>query len=307
MYKPKVFIIILNYNTASDTIECIRSLQCLTYPAFSIVLVDNGSIDESERILKQEFPGLPFIQTGNNLGFAGGNNPGIKYALDNGAELVWILNNDTIVHPDSLTEMVTFLQSDSAIGMVGSKIYFYAEPETLWYAGGTFDDTKGGITSHLGWGRKDTGQFDHVTDVDYITGCSLLVKREVIEKVGLMPEEYFLYFEETDWNYAARKAGYRTVIATKAKIWHKVKRKGEAQVRFIYYMTRNRFLLMKKINPSGLRACMKYQYAEGKKLLKEFWIKKEYGKFTRFTKILLLAWVHGLITSRTGQVKVNTQ
>lgn len=307
MTEPTVYIIILNYNSASDTIECIHSLRNLTYPAYNIVLVDNGSSDGSENILRKEFPDIQFIQTGSNLGFAGGNNAGIRYALNQNADYVWILNNDTTVHPDSLLEMIRMTESDPRIGMTGCKIYFYSEPDTLWYAGGNFDAANGGITSHNGWGRKDTGQFDNLTDVDYITGCSLLVKREVIERIGLMPEEYFLYFEETDWNYYAQKAGYRTVLAMKAKMWHKVKRKGEAQVRFIYYMTRNRFLLMKKINRAALRACMKYQYAEGKKLLKDFWLKKEYGKFAHFTKILILAWIHGLITERTGHAKIHTQ
>jgi len=298
---PKVFIIVLNWNSASDTIECIGSLQKLDYPACEIILVDNGSSDDSESILRKKYPGLEFIQTGTNLGFAGGNNVGIRYALEHGGEYVWLLNNDTVVYPDALTEMVRLAQSDPSIGMVGSKIFFYAEPDVLWYAGGTFDVKNGGIAGHIGWGQKDSGQFDHVIDVDYITGCSLLVKKKVIDEIGLMPEEYFLYFEETDWNHSAKKAGFRTVVAQKSLIWHKVKRKGDALVRFTYYMTRNRFILIKKIEHKALMACIKYQYREGKKLLTNFWKNKEFNKFIQFTKILFLAWLHGLVTFRSGK------
>ena len=298
---PSVYIIILNWNSSEDTIECICSLQNLNYQQYKLILVDNGSTDQSEERLRSRFPNLPFIQTGSNLGYAGGNNVGIKYALEQGADYVWLLNIDTIVHPDSLSTMVEMALSDSIIGMVGSKIYFYDEKDVLWYAGGTFDLEEGGIASHLGWGQKDIGQFEQVKDVGYITGCSLLVKREVIEKIGLLPEEYFLYFEETDWNYCAQQNGFRTVIAHKSLIWHKVKRKGEAKVRFTYYMTRNRFLLVKKLKKKSLLKCIQYQYKQGKLLLTE--IKKQAGisTFLQFTKILILAWIDGLILNRSGK------
>jgi len=133
---PKVSIIVLNWNSAHDTAECLESLRKLNYPAHEIIIVDNGSTDDSELVLREEYSDIKFIQTGVNLGYAGGNNVGIKYALAHGAELIWILNNDTVVDPDSLREMVVMAQSDPAIGLVGSKIFYYSKPDTLWCVGG---------------------------------------------------------------------------------------------------------------------------------------------------------------------------
>lgn len=302
--QPKVSVIVLNYNSVADTIECVRSLQHLTYSNVEVVLVDNGSDNDEVGVLQRECPDLPLLQSGANVGYAAGNNLGITYALKNGAEYVWILNNDTVVDPEALSQMVLLAESENEIGMVGSKIYFHSEKDMLWYAGATFDVATGGVTSHIGWGRKDKGQFDHILDVDYITGCSLLVKKEVIDIIGSMPEEYFLYFEEADWNMAARAAGFRTVIATKSLIWHKVKRTGKAHARFVYYMTRNRFLLIKKVKPDALFACMKYQFAEGTNLLKEFWRLKQYKEFWKYGWILIRAWADALLFHRQGSVSI---
>jgi len=299
--NTKVFIIILNWNTADFTIACLNSLAHLTYPSYEIVLVDNGSTDGSDEVVRAAFPDVTFIRTVENKGYSGANNLGINYALEHQAEYLWLLNNDTIIDPHALTHMVDFAESDHTIGMVGSKIFFYDEPEVLWYAGGNFDVEKGGITSHIGWGQRDTGQYNDITDVGYVSGCSLLVKREVIEKIGLMPEEYNIYFEETDWNFQAQQAGFRTVVAQQSLVWHKIKRKGEYLVRFVYYMTRNRFLLIYKICPKAIIPCIKYQFEEGKKLLSDLYKNKECSKLIHFTYILILAWLHGLILKKKGK------
>lgn len=299
--NAKVFIIILNWNSADFTIACINSLAKLTYPSYEIVLVDNGSVDGSNEVVKATFPEVTFIRTVENRGFSGANNLGINYALEHNAEYIWLLNNDTIVDPNALTDLVDITLSDTKIGMVGSKIFFYDEPELLWYAGANFDVEQGGITSCIGWGQRDTGQFDHITDVGYVSGCSLLVKKCVIDKIGLMPEEYYIYFEETDWNYQAQKAGFRTVVAQKSIVWHKVKRKKEYLTRFVYYMTRNRFLIVHKFCPKALPACIKYQYREGVNLIRLQFANKDYKKMQHFIIVLLKAWLHGLVLKKKGQ------
>jgi GT2 family glycosyltransferase len=244
--NPLVFIIILNWNGWKDTAECIESCRQLAYPNFHILVVDNGSTDGSEAILRDRFPGIEIIQTGSNLGFAGGNNVGIKYALKAGADFVWLLNNDTTVDPSALTELVRVAESDGEIGMVGSKALRYSQPEILHFAGGRLD-LKTGLTRHIGDGEKDRGQYDDATDTEYISGCSLLAKREVIEKIGLMPEGYFLYFEETDWCMRARVAGFSLRMAMKSKIFHKVSASVQNfSPRKLYYLTRNRLYLLQR-------------------------------------------------------------
>lgn len=307
---PKVSIIVLNWNSSDDTVECIASLRKLNYPAYEIIIVDNGSTDDSERVLRDIYSDIKIIQTGCNLGYAGGNNRGVKYALAHGAEFIWILNNDTVVHPDSLREMVLIAKSNPAIGLVGSKIFYYSKPDTLWcVGGGTFDIEGGGRTSLVGFMQNDAGQFDHLSDIGYIAGTSLLAKAAMINDIGLMPEKYFLYFEETDWNLTAQSAGYRTVLAPKAIIWHKVKIGAERiNARFVYYLMRNRFLLVKKINIRALLPCIKYQFVEAKRVLKAIGQSQEPVKLMKYFIFIILAWWHGIVVNRSGEIAwINNQ
>jgi len=238
--NKSVSLIILNWNGLGDTIECVESCFRLDYPVFRIVLVDNGSSDGSETTLREMFPGVTFIQTGANLGYAGGNNAGIRNALVEGADYIWLLNNDTVVAPDALNALVTQAEADLSIGMVGSKILTYSRPTLLLYAGGRIDISTG-ETKHIGYGCEVDGPFDRAGDTGYITGCSMLVTRRLIEDIGLMNETYFLYFEETEWCVKAQRAGYRLVYAPGSVVYHKesaaARRMGGAM---IYYMVRNR-------------------------------------------------------------------
>lgn len=247
-----VYVIILNWNGKDDTFECLRSLQQLDYPNFEILVVDNGSTDGSEDLLRASFPSAHVIQTGRNLGYAGGNNIGIRFALSHGADYVWLLNNDTTVAPDALTPLVETAESDPTIAFVGSKIYFYDKPEVIWCAGGIIDLAAGGRTDVIGMSQEDRGQFDKVSDVDYVAGCSLLASRAAIDAIGFIPEEYFLYFEETDWNLAAQKKGYRTVMAPASRVWHKHELVGNYADRMMYYLFRNRVRIVAKYAPKHM-------------------------------------------------------
>lgn len=244
-HKPLVYIIVLNWNGLADTLACLHSLKGIEYPNFRIVLVDNGSTDGSPQIIQDKFPGVIFIQNGQNLGFAAGNNVGIRRALEDDSEYVLLLNNDTEVAPDFLSLMIETTESDDAIGVAGPIIYYYAEPGLVWSAGGTVD--RRGQSLMLGLDEANTGQFGNdYQEVDFVTGCAILSKAVVLKQVGMLDERFFAYYEETEWCMRARRAGFLIVNVPTAKIWHKIpldKRDSSPLVH--YYMTRNRLLFLK--------------------------------------------------------------
>lgn len=247
MTIPKVAIIIVNWNGLKDTHECLDTVKKLNYSNYEIIVVDNGSEKYDADILEKMFGAeIGIIRSRENLGFAGGNNLGIRYALDHGAEYVLLLNNDTVVDKNFLSEMVDVAGSDKNIGMVGAKIFFYSELNRIWFAGGKINWllTKGEM---VGYNQIDKGQYDAIRETDFITGCCLLVKKEVIEKIGLLPEEYFVYYEDTDWCLNARRNGYKCVYAPKAEIWHKASvGLGLGSPTYIYYNIRNGLILAKR-------------------------------------------------------------
>lgn len=237
--NKKVYIIVLNWNGKEDTLDCLASLRSTDYENYQTVLVDNGSEDDSVRAVKEKFPEVEVVETGKNLGFAGGNNVGIEYAMKAGADYVFLINNDTTVHPDYLKELVAVAESDPKIGAAGSKIYYHSEPERIWFAGGTVNwlCNKG---EHIGLNEVDKGQYDEIKEVGYLTGCALLVKREVIEKIGVLEDDYFLYYEDTDFSLRVHNAGYKTVYVPKSKIYHKVSRSTKpGSASYVYYHVRN--------------------------------------------------------------------
>ena len=171
--------------------------------------------------------------------------------MEQGADYVLLLNDDTIVAPDFLSRLVEAAESDDKIGMVGPKIYFYEDRNRVWSAGGKLNwlYNKGSLR---GWDEIDKGQYDspEIQRVPHLTGCCLLVKREVLEKIGLMSEEYFLYYEDTDWCLKVKRSGFKCIFAPKAKIWHKISRSALAgSVPYIYYHIRNGLIFASKYAP----------------------------------------------------------
>jgi len=290
--NPKVSIIILNWNGWEDTIECLESLYQITYPDYDVIVVDNGSEDESIEKIKEysegnieveskffeyssgnkpiriieytreeaeagggkegEIADLPsnrkliLIKNEKNYGFAEGNNIGMRYALKAlNPDYVLLLNNDTAVDREFLGELVKVGESDEKIGIVGPKICYYDNPEKVWAVGGKINLFTGS-TRNTGDG-KDSSCFKGVIHVDYVSGCTLLVKSEVINKIGLLDVGYFLYLEETDWNIRAHKHGYTSAINCDVQILHK----SGASIRKVkdinyYYFTRNKLILIQK-------------------------------------------------------------
>ncbi len=218
---PLVYIVVLTWNGKADTLECLQSLRASSYPNARILVVDNASTDRTLEAVQAFSTSVEVIRNSTNRRFAGGNNVGIRRALEAGADFVLLLNNDTVVDKDLLSELVAAAQRDPGIGVVGPKIYYSSDPRRIWYAGGKIQWWAGWI-SHVGIRQIDSGQYRHTAETDYVTGCCMLVRRDVIERIGLLDERYFMYGEDVDWCLRARHAGYRIVIEPRAMLWHKL-------------------------------------------------------------------------------------
>lgn len=252
---PKVFIIILHYKNWDDTNKCLKSLKDLDYDNSEITVIDNDK---------------------ENQGFAGGMNIGIRQALKKDAKYILLLNNDTIIEPNFLKELVRKGENDKGIGILGPVIYDYQSKKNH-FAGGKINwlYTRGIHLNPKSLPRWQAGQILNPKQVDYITGACLLIKREVIEKIGLMDEDYFLYFEDADWCLKARRAGYKCVLVPNSKIWHKPSSSAkEGSFSYIYYHTRNGLLMTKK-NALFLIKILAY--------LQSFWV---FGK--QIIKLILM-------------------
>lgn len=245
---PLVYIIVLNWNGRADTEECLRSLLGLTYPNYRVLVVDNGSTDGSVDHLRRLFSGAQFIENKTNLGFAAGNNRGIEHAMNNRADYVFILNNDTVVLPDVLNELVAAAEGDPKIGAVGPKICYYSNPERIWCLGGRISFFLG-CTWHVAGRQKDRAKYQGIRDVDYLTGCALLLKRDVIEGVGCFDSIFGPgYFEDTDLCMRIRHKGYRLACVEQARILHKISRSsgGAATSLKTYLKIRNAAIFFRR-------------------------------------------------------------
>jgi GT2 family glycosyltransferase len=243
---PCVAIIIVNWNGLNDTLACLASLSELNYPTYEVIVVDNGSGDGSVPVIRSNYSEVSLIETGDNLGFVGGNNVGLNYAKSRRADYALLLNNDTEVTPNFLNLLVEAAESDPKIGIVGPTIYYYTQPEVIWSAGGLID-WREGVTHMIGLNETDQGQFgDSYRPVDFVTGCALLIKMSVIDQVGLLDPRFFAYYEETEWCVRVSQAGFKILHVPQAKLWHKISPVArEASPQVHYYMTRNRLLFLK--------------------------------------------------------------
>jgi GT2 family glycosyltransferase len=246
----KVSVIVLNLNGYEDTRECLASLRKVRYPNFDVVLVDNGSSDNSGYRLEREFPDVKFIRSERNTGFTGGNNLGIRYALDGGASYVLMLNNDTIVSPDFLEKLVEVAETDSGIGIVGPKILYASDPQRIWFAGGYIRHGSGAC-HHVGLNELDQpDKYREAVDSAFITGCAMLVKSEVFRKIGLLDDKLFCTFEDVDFCMRATEVGSRSVFVPASRIWHKISQTVGLQSPFTLYLcTRNQLNWVAKYVP----------------------------------------------------------
>jgi GT2 family glycosyltransferase len=237
---PVVWVVILSWNGRADTLACVESCLKATYPNLRVLVVDNGSNDGSQAAVRERFPQVERLELGENLGYTGGNNAGIRHALAAGADHVLLLNNDTVVDPGFVEALVEVARADPAVGMLNSKMYFFDAPDRLWFAGASFHRWIG-WGRHRGYGEVDRGQYDAVEPLERACGCSLMVTRALCEQVGLLADEYFAYCEDLDWSLRARRAGFRIAYVPRSRIWHKVSRAtgGTGSGISHYYFTRN--------------------------------------------------------------------
>ena len=233
---PLVAIVILNWNGWQDTINCLSSLKISEYQNSRIIIVDNGSTDESVEYIRSANEDITIIETGVNLGFAGGCNVGIRFAFEIGAEYIWLLNNDTAVEQQSLSTLVATADNNRLAGAVGSVLYEMEHPTVIQAWGG------GGVNLHTGKSYHIKGQKDILT---YLTGASLLLRAEALRQSGLLDEGFFVYWEDTDLSFRLSANGWRLLVEPSSRVWHRecssTGRFSRARAR-LFYRSRVRFL-----------------------------------------------------------------
>jgi len=240
---PLVVSVILNTNHREDTLACLGSLMKSPYTNHQTIVLDNASSDGSVQAISEAFPRAQIISLHKNLGYAGNNNVGIQAALDAGAEWIFVLNEDIILDPYAISHLIEAGMQDNTIGVVGPLVYHYHEPRVIQSAGGAFD--RNWLSSHYGQNEPDLGQFERVREVEWVSGCAMMLRRSAIESSGVIDERFFYYWEETEWCVRIRKHHWKIVFAPQAKIWHKgVQPNYQPSPNVTYYATRNRFLLL---------------------------------------------------------------
>jgi len=254
----EVSIITVNYNGYKDTCELIDSITF--NDNMEVIVVDNASQQDEASLIAKQYPHVKAIRSNKNLGFAGGNNLGIKAAK---GKYLFLINNDTIFNGFHVEALINRLESSSNIGIICPKIRFTWGNKIIQYAGYTHLSTITVRNRAIGFGEEDKGQYNTAHPTPYAHGAAMLIKREAITKVGLMPECYFLYYEELDWSMMFTRAGYEIWYDPACTIYHKESQStGLNSPLRTYYITRNRLLLVKR-NWHGLNRCIAYIYIIG--------------------------------------------
>jgi GT2 family glycosyltransferase len=226
MKRPRVAIILLNWNGIEDTLECLESLRALTYPHYDVIVVDNASDGNDVSRLREGFgDAIQVIENDRNYGFAAGSNIGIEYAISAyGADYFLLLNNDTVVDPGFLDCLVTTAESSAHIGIVAPKIYHYdlrGRSDVIWYAGGRTRWWRLWAYCHVGKDSDDLPRYQTVAEVDWASGAAMLIKRRTIEAVSLLNSSYFFGFEDMEYCFRAREHGFKIVYVPASRVWHK--------------------------------------------------------------------------------------
>ncbi len=242
---PLIVPVILNTNRRDDTLACLESLFATGYPNLKTIVLDNKSVDGSVEAIRRQFPDVKIIGLSENLGYAGNNNIGVEAAMKMGADWVFVLNEDVVLDKECLTKLTEVGEGDSEIGILGPMVYHFNEPGVIQSAGGMLGRYWQSI--HLGQNEADHGKFREPHRVEWISGCAILLRRAVIEQVGMLDKNFFIYWEETEWCIRAGRAGWKIFHVPQAKLWHKgVQKNYQPKPSFTYYATRNHLFTLSK-------------------------------------------------------------
>lgn len=254
MTFPKVFIIILNWDGLKDTLECLRSVFEMDYHNFEVIVVDNGSTDNSVEVIRKTYPQVISIENKKNLGYAGGNDVGMRYAIEQGADYVWLLNNDAVVEVDTLSKLIKTSEKRPETGLISPVVYYYEAPERIQFCGSYADLDILKIVYPVDKNLQIGRDFTNGENV-CLVGTALLIEKEVIDRIGYLDENFFAYFEDTEYSLRAIKAGFRNLVEINAKVFHKNqlpdKHRARKGLHYYYLMARNEYYMWEK-NLRGL-------------------------------------------------------
>ena len=249
MMESEVAVVIINWKLPQKTMACLHSLTQLEMPHY-VVVVDNGSDDQSAMLIQQAFPHIMLIQLAKNIGFGAACNVAIEHILKNSScNYILLLNNDTLIHPKALTALIQAATAHPAVGILGPKIYSTDQPQMLWYAGAR---CRRGVlaATDTGRGEKDWGQFDARREVDFVFGAAMLIRREVFASIGLFDQQFFLYLEDLDFCLRARQANFKLHFVPQAHVWHDGSASTQNNTSFRrYHHARSTVLFLKKHVP----------------------------------------------------------
>lgn len=240
-----IYIIIVTYNRWQDTRECLASLFAARGPQIHVMVLDNGSTDETLAALLREFPHVELISNPSNLGYAQGNNVGLRRAIAQGAEFAVVLNNDVVVATDWLEALSRAIRAAPQAAMAGPLVLHANEPTIIQSAGGILPDDW--HSYHRGANETDAHQYSTSERVDWLTGCAVLVRCEALKKIGLLDPAFYMYGEDVDWGVRATRAGYHVLFAPQARVWHKGVQRDYAPAPYVtYYTARNELEMIRK-------------------------------------------------------------
>jgi GT2 family glycosyltransferase len=242
MMASPVGVVLVNWNGKADTLECLASLRQDTYPNKRLIVVDNGSQDDSVAAIQAEFPDTVIVELGANLGFTGGNNAGIRDALDADMEFILLLNNDTIVEPDALDALVEAAHKHPEVGIFTPVIHYYDDRSHVWLAGTKMDITRG-IAAHDN--SRVPGRDEAPVEIPWASGCAMLIRAEIVRMVGGLDDRYFIYWEDVDYCLRTRAAGWTIALVPAARIYHKISQCFQsASATSWHYQVRNHLLCL---------------------------------------------------------------
>jgi GT2 family glycosyltransferase len=243
------YAIVLSWNGREDTERCLDALAKVREPPVRIVCVDNGSTDGSVEAVRDRHPESHLIENGRNLGFAGGCNVGICWALAQGAEWVVLVNNDAVIAPDAIAGFAAAAEQRPEAGVLAGKLYRADRPDRIWYAGQRFLAWLGYSGRHRGEGRRDGPRYQRLSPTDRANGALMAISRAAIERVGMLDEELFAYVEDVDYSLRARDAGFDVLFVPAARAWHRVGASSAAAAHNSYYGTRNMVVVCERHRP----------------------------------------------------------